>query len=74
MQHLTAQNSSGSIGHTAEISGAEESADMVNIIITKFSQEIERLKEENALLKQARDNVTAFYKEEFAKLWQKSEK
>lgn len=50
-----------------------ESNDMVNILVSKFSQEIERLKEDNALLKQARDNVTTFYKDEFTKLWQKSE-
>ena len=42
---------------------------MVNVLITKFSGEIERLKNENQQLKITRDNVTTFYKEEFAKLW-----
>ena len=46
---------------------------MVNVLVDKFSQEIERLKADNSQLRLQRDNVTQFYKDEFARLWQKYE-
>ena len=57
------------------MSGGEADVDgnMVNILVSKFSQEIERLKTDNSQLKLQRDNVTKFYKEEFSRLWQKYE-
>ena len=46
---------------------------MINVLVEKFSREIERLKADCAQLRLQRDNVTQFYKEEFARLWQKYE-
>ena len=42
---------------------------MINVLVAKFSVEIERQKSDNSQLKLQRDNVTQFYKEEFARLW-----
>ena len=46
---------------------------MINVLVDKFSQEIERLKAENSQLRLQRDNVTQFYKDEFTRLWSKYE-
>ena len=46
---------------------------VVDVLVAKFAEEIERLKAENGSLKMQRDNVTLFYKEEFARMWQKYE-
>ena len=53
-------------GNESDVDGS-----MVNMLVAKFSQEIERLKTDNTQLKLQRDNVTQFYKEEFSRLWQK---
>jgi hypothetical protein len=42
---------------------------MINVLVAKFSIEIERLKSDNSQLRLQRENVTQFYKEEFALLW-----
>lgn len=57
-----------SLVNTANDDGAAD-GNMINILIDKFSQEIERLKADNAQLKLQRDNVTQFYKDEFSRLW-----
>ena len=44
---------------------------MVQILIDKFSKEIEKLKLENQQLAHSRDSVTKFYQTEFNNLWQR---
>ena len=42
---------------------------MVQILIDKFSKEVEKLKLENQQLAHSRDSVTKFYQTEFNNLW-----
>ena len=71
IQNQTSGGSQEQNQNTGGNQNQQDNADVVQVLVLKFSSEIQKLKQEIESLTQQRDSVTQFYKDEFSKLWLK---